>query len=395
MSIIRSGSGTAIRLFFWTFGLAVAGITAYTTRFFINGDAIAYIEMGESLRSGYWNGLINLTYSPGYPILLGIAQSVLDTNPFNELQVLRAVNFLCFVIAMASGEVLISLVIGDRRSSHQPPGYEDLPKNLQRALCYSMFLAASLVMVRIRLLNPDMLVLAVVIAASSIVVWIGRGPDSYFKFCLLGLLIGLGYIVKSFFLPFSAVFLFVAACCSGSVKKAFPRILTAILVMAMVISPYICSLSSKLGRFTYGELGKHVYAIVISGQGTPMHPIVVNQDPRTVLYDYDVPCTRPSGFDICYWNEGLRPKIDFSAHAKIIPGNISSIITQSPWLLFLAIWFIIQARFGKLILGPLIPPFRCCNSWRHFHRWDRSIQPPDDGTKVHRLLYVSGIRWFD
>jgi hypothetical protein len=356
MSNLQRDSNAVIRVFFWTFGLVVAGLTAYTTRFFINGDAISYIEMGESLRTWNWSGLVNLTYSPGYPVLLGIAQAVLDANPLNELQVLRVVNFLCFAIAMASGEFLISLVIDDSRSLEGPSGYTGIPKNLQRALCYAMFLTASLVMVRIRLLNPDMLVLAVVIAASSIVVWIRRCPDPYFKFCLLGLLIGLGYIIKSFFLPFSVVFLFVAACCSGSVKKALPRILTAIVVMAIVMSPYIWALSSRLDRFTYGELGKHVYAAMISGQGTPIRPNVVNQEPRVVLYEYDVPCTRPSGFDICYWNEGLKPKIDFVAHSKIIPGNISSIITQSPWLIFLALWFLIQARFGKLILGPLIPP---------------------------------------
>ncbi len=45
-------------------GSTIAAILTYTTRHFINGDALTYIEMGEALRRGDLWGLANLTYSP-------------------------------------------------------------------------------------------------------------------------------------------------------------------------------------------------------------------------------------------------------------------------------------------------------------------------------------------
>ena len=99
-----------IRLAYWAVGLTAGAILTYTTRYYLNGDGINYIEMGEALRHGWWSGLVNLTESPGYAFLLGLGQIVLNTNRLNELQLLKSVNFVCFVVAMAACELFVHIL---------------------------------------------------------------------------------------------------------------------------------------------------------------------------------------------------------------------------------------------------------------------------------------------
>ena len=73
-----------VRRAFWIIGLLLGALLTYTTRYFLNGDGINYIEMGEALRNGAWSGLVNLTESPAYAFLLGLGHIVLDTNTLAE-----------------------------------------------------------------------------------------------------------------------------------------------------------------------------------------------------------------------------------------------------------------------------------------------------------------------
>jgi 4-amino-4-deoxy-L-arabinose transferase-like glycosyltransferase len=350
---------SATRSAFWIIGPLAAATLAYTTRYFINGDAMTYIEIGESFINGRFSALANLTYSPGYPILLGFAESILKTNPLNELQTLKIVNFFCFLLGMAACEALMTLVRRDLKRC-EAAGERPLPIWMFDALCYSMFLVAGLVLVRLRLLNPDMLILALVLVVTAVILRIRESPNSYGRYVELGLAVGIGYLFRSFFFVFSPVFLLLAAVCSESLRRAIPRVLVAVLVTLVISAPLIAALSHRLGRFTYGEIGRHVYALWISGEGVPIHPNVINENPKTVLYRYDaqdnVKCTKPSGFDNCYWYEGFRPVFNPRVQAPIIAKNVVSVFLQAPWLLLIGIWYIFQWRLGNIKVGPIRPP---------------------------------------
>lgn len=346
-----------IRVAFWVLGIVLGGTMAYTGRYYINGDAIVYMEMGEALRYGHWWGLANLTYSPGYSIFLGLAQLLFQTTPANELQVLRTVNVFCLMAAMGACELVMVLVKNELdRIGYQ--GELPLPWPLVSALSYGMFLVAALALIRMRLMNPDMLVMAVVLAAAGVLLWIRENPIPYFKYVVLGIVTGVGYLIKSFFFPFSLIFFLAAGFSAGTLKRAVPRVTVAVVVMLVVCAPLLAALSGRLGRFTYGELGRLAYGVWISpsGVGEPIHPEIINRNPKVALYRYDVPCTRPSGFDICYWYEGFKPDIDMTAHLKIIVGNVLSVFTQVPWLALILLWFGLQWRTGSARAGSLLPP---------------------------------------
>lgn len=189
---------SCVRTAFWIIGPIFAAILAFTTRYFINGDAMTYIEMGEAVVKGEFRALANLTYSPAYPILLGLAQTVLDTNPLNEIQALKCVNFFGFLLAMACGDWLIHIAKRDL-DRLRTVGERPMPGWLISALCYSMFLVAGLVLVRLRLINPDMLVFAMVLLVTGVLMWIREEPSRLLKYVLLGAATGVGYLSKSFF----------------------------------------------------------------------------------------------------------------------------------------------------------------------------------------------------
>ncbi len=344
-----------IRIAFWILGPLAAAILAYTTRYFINGDAMAYIEMAEGLKDGRFSALANLTYSPGYPVLLCLAKSIMKTDPSNEIQLLKSVNFVCFLLAMAACEFLMTFlrkVLAESKTTD----IGLVPIWIFNALCYSMFLVASLALVRLQLINPDMLIFALVLFIAAIILQIRESPDAYSNYAVLGLASGIGYLSKSFLFVFSPVFFLLAAACSRSVKRALPRVLVAILLMLIIGSPLIAALSNRLGRFTYGELGRHAYAFLVSGEGDPIYPKVINEQPKTVLYRYDIQCTRPAGFDICYWHEGFRPVFNLGVHARIVVDNVASVFLQMPWLLLIGIWYLFQWRLGKVSIGSFRPP---------------------------------------
>jgi hypothetical protein len=348
-----------IRVAFWAFGLTAGAILAYTTRYYLNGDGINYIEMGDALRHGHWSGLVNLTESPGYAFLLGLGQIVLNTNRLNELQLLKSVNFVCFVVAMAACELFVS-TLKRQYSTLNINVREPLPFPVIRALTYGMFLFSTLSWIRLRLVAPEMMVFVFMVTSTSIVLWIKEDPDPYIKFVLLGVSTALGYLFKSFFFPFSAVFFVLGGLASGSLRKAVPRMILAALVMLVVSGPLIFSLSRTVGRFSFGEVGNFCYTTLIAGEGELTNPPkVLDKQPAVFFYKNNpfVDCTRPAGFDPCYWNEGIKPVVHIVTQLKVIPSHVLAILFDSPWLFIASIlWLIMQWRIGSLSLHGLWPP---------------------------------------
>jgi hypothetical protein len=349
----RNVWNTLIRAAYWTVGLTAGAILTYTTRYYLNGDGINYIEMGAAMRQGLWSGLVNLTESPGYAFLLGLGQIVLNTDRLNELQWLKCVNFVCFVAAMGACELFVymlkrqyvSLYEGTRRP---------LPFPLIRALSYSMFLFATLSWIKLRLVAPEMMVFVLMVTSTSTVLWIKEDSDPYLRFVLLGVSTALGYLFKSFFFPFSTLFFALAGIVCGSLRKAVPRILLGAMVMLMVSGPLIFALSRTVGRFSFGEVGNFCYTTLVAGEGELTNPPrILAKHPSILFYKNNpfVACTRPAGFDLCYWNEGVKPVVHIASQLKVIPGHVYDIVLDSPWLfLGVILWLMLQWQIGALSL---------------------------------------------
>lgn len=318
---------------FWIIGLTLASLLAYTNRYFINTDGLTYIEMGEGLRTGDFGKLVNLACSPLYAILLGIAQILLRTTPVTELPLLKMVNVLCFGLSMAACDVWVQRVT--RSFQENPPTQSlSIPLYAISTLLYALFLTVALSWVKIRLVNPDMLAFACVLASMTIVLWVRSGAQGYRVFALLGLVLGIGYVTKTYLLVYSVVFLTLAALAAGPVKKAIQGILVATVVLTIVSSPLIGALSYRLGRFSFGEGGSLAYTSELGAQGTPLHaPRELYDYPRVLYFHYDKDCTDAMGFDVAHWSLGLHADFNPAGFLKKIRANLEEFLGSSAWLL--------------------------------------------------------------
>ncbi len=343
------------RVLFWVLGLASGCILTYATRYYLNSDGINYIEMAEVFGRGEWSALVNLTESPGYAFVLGVAMMAFQPDRLAEVPVLKTVNFVGLVAAMAACELFVTRIrreVDDTEQIH--------PFCWIRALMYSFFLFAALDWIRMRLVAPDIFVCAIVLVAMSIVLWIRQTSPGLLKSLLLGGTCGIGYLFKSFFFPFSWVFFMWAGLVSGNLRKGVSTMVVAALAMGLVGSPLILALSEKVGRFSYGEAGNYNYAHFVAAKGEPISPPArLHSDPEVLGYDDGLvgECTYPAGFDLAAWSLGIRPVFDLRAQLGVLPGNLLDIYRQTPWLFLLVpIWFGVQAVSAAPRLGRIVPP---------------------------------------
>ncbi len=335
---------TRIQAAFWAIGILLGLSLVYADRFFINTDGLIYIEMGEGLRTGELSKLVNLACSPLYPVILGLLQIILKPDPFLELPLLKIGGIVGLILAMVSCEVLLSAL---RKNKHLPP-QNDTAARAVTTLIYALCLIAMLIWIKVRLMNPDIFVFAVVLFISSILVWIWADPVPYYKYGLLGLAIGVGYLTKTYIFVMSPVFLLAAALVSKKSWKILPRLLVAGFSILLVAAPLIIPLSQRVGRFSFGEIGSMAYTSEVAAQGAPIHgPEVLFQRPAVLAYHYSLPCTDAMGFDIAYWSLGLSAKLDYKDQIKAVYKNVGELLSHTLlFILSLGTWIAVLWRCG-------------------------------------------------
>jgi hypothetical protein len=343
-----------VRIGFWVFGALAAAILAYTTRHYVNGDAIAYLDMAEAFRERLWNEATLLGYSPGYSILLALFEYIVPTTPLNELFAVKFFNFVIFLAAMLACDFFVHRLTDEIQVGRERG---PLPSHVVKALVFSIFLVTSLIWVRIQIVAPDMLVFVFVLLSLSALLIIKRSPDRFVGFAFLGLTTGLGYICKTFFFPFSILLFALAALYCSSLKKAIPRILLSVGIMLILSAPVVISQSVKAGHVSIGEVGSYNYAYYVAGEGSPVHlPKLLHSDPDVLLYDQGTLSTFPHG-DPAYWAMGIKPVLNLRAQFNAIVKNVVDLITQiwAPTLVML-VWFFSQFRNAELPIPRIRPP---------------------------------------
>ena len=66
----------------------------------IDGDAVAYMDIGDLLRSHHWAGAVNAYWHPLYPATLALGHSLFHATRFTELHAYYFVNFGIFLLEL-------------------------------------------------------------------------------------------------------------------------------------------------------------------------------------------------------------------------------------------------------------------------------------------------------
>ncbi|MEI6084389.1 MAG: hypothetical protein WCS70_08820 [Verrucomicrobiota bacterium] len=272
----------------------------------MNPDGVSYLDLATYAVAGEWRHVVNAFWSPLYPGLLAVALAVVRPEPAAIFPLVHAVNFLVFLGALFCFERFLDELLIKVRDR----------VNILVAFGYTLFGWATLRMIGLEVVTPDLLVATFTIATVTVVLRIGREPVGCRKFLLLGVLLGLGYLAKAPMLVFGIVSLVVCG-------WLYRRVALAACMFVLIAGSWVLAISLAKGRPTIGDSARLNYAMFVNrvqygvhwqdAQGA-VHPTRKIGD-NPALYEFAQPIggSYPAWFDPSYWYEGVPVQINLRA----------------------------------------------------------------------------------
>ena len=324
----------------------------------MNADGISYLDMGDAYLQGDWQTAINTVWSPLYAWVLGLTLRIFDPPLRWEFPLVHLTNLLIFLVALICFEFFWRQVMSlhhTRVSMISNVSWVGLSDWALLSLGYLLFITASLVLIEIWAVTPDMLMSAFVYLAAGLVVQIRLGLTNWGRFIALGLILGMGYLAKAIMFPVALLLLGVVLLSVGDIRSAVPRVILAGLFFLLVVAPYVIIISLAQGKLTIGEAGAFTYAKHVNGvpfhhwqgdepsNGIPLHPSKQIFD-APAIYEFGKPIggTYPVAYDPSYWYAGLKANFDWGQQVRAM--------TVSGLFYFELFSF----QFGALVFGVLL-----------------------------------------
>lgn len=329
----------SVRLAFWFLATALAVAQAWFSRFLVSADSISYLDMSDGVMpGGDFHRLINGTWSPLYPFLLGIFRRAFHVSPVQEIVAAHFFNVTLFLFALACFE---KFAIAMTRMSVAGSATSPWPANRHSwvywSTLYCIFLWASLSMISLNALRPDMLLSAFVyLAVAELCSMVGKTP-SWRHYLLLGMIAGVGFLVKAPMLPIALVILAISVVVVRERRPAPKMALASLCVTLLIASIYFVPLSFSRGRLTLEESGLFNYLVHVdragpgwylenagAGEGTFLHsPRLLFSSPPAYEFGERKLVTHPLRFDPAEWMAGVRPRFIFRGEVREMRINLT------------------------------------------------------------------------
>ena len=331
---MKKNTGALTRISFWCTAALLGFSQAWWSRMTMGPDAISYLDMGDYFIKGEWSTALSSQWSPLYPGLLGLTLAIFKPSAYWEYPVVHLVLFGIFLFALWCFDFFLRQIILFRRQQSSVVEL-DVPDWIWMTIGYTLFLWASLELIRLSETTPDMLVAALFYLASGCLVRIRSGNAGWWTYSGLGLALGLGYLTKTVMFPVSLLCLSAAGLmCFGS-RRSILGVLGSSLLFVAVSAPFMVALSEKLGKPTFGETGmynvlqdiNHVWPYYWQGDGGqhgyPLHPPrKIFDRPATFEFASPVGGSYPIWYDPSYWVEGAKPRYQLREMAKNLVANL-------------------------------------------------------------------------
>jgi hypothetical protein len=350
--------GRKTRLILVAVVLLLALAQDWSGRDVFNTDGLSYLEMGEGLSHGNWKLAVNGTWSPLFPLILGVATRLLKPAPLHEMAVLHAVNFAILVFALLCFEFLLRQVLRWRDEVWpETDGDTRISSAGITLLGYAVFAWCALDLFTLRLLAPDLLQSGFLYIAFALLLRSRTKTLNWRDSVLLGLALAFAYLAKAPALPVALLVIGVTFVSQVSRPHGLARTALATVVFAVTIAPLVLALTHDRGHLTFGESARINYAWYVAGapyrhwqgenapgsSGIPRHPTrKILAEPPVYEFASPLPGTYPVWIDPSYWYEGIQIRIAARRQAGRLISNVKGL-----YAFFFNPHAIQQARRGK------------------------------------------------
>ena len=191
-----------------------------------------------------------------------------------------------------------------------------------------LFVWATLGLINLWAITPDLLVATLVFVAFGLLTRIARGFTGGLTCVLLGLVLGLAYWAKAALFPLGLVFL-ASAFLIAPRPVRFTRTALAAGGFAALALPLVAVLSAQKGRSTFGDSGKLNMAWFVGrqpqllwrGPEAEHPPRLLLDEPAVYEYGDGPGGTYSPWFDPSYWQEGTRLSIGVEGQARALAAS--------------------------------------------------------------------------
>ena len=240
----------------------VQGLAARHT---LDADGVSYLNIAHQCARGDWHALVNGYWSPGYPFLLTLWLKVWNPSHYWEPLAVRMQAVASLVVALACFEHFLTVFFQYRQQlagAAAEDGGEAIPDGAIRLAGYSFFLWITVFLTPAHLDQPEILVFAFYLLAASVCMQLELSNREWWRHILLGVVLGLAYLVKAVMFPLAFAFLAVLVL-RRERWRFLPRMLAAVVFFAAVSVPFVLALSQSKGRLTFGDAGAVNYRQMI------------------------------------------------------------------------------------------------------------------------------------
>jgi len=341
----------------------------------VDGDAVAYMDIGDLIRGHQWAGVINGYWNPLYPAALSLGHILFHATRYTELRAYYMVNFGIFLLEMFAVVAFTDALtqLRDlREAAHESETRASflLDRYTLRYLGLGLLMISTQRELSMGKIRPDALLQALLLLGLAAL--LKNLATSYPRYAaLMGFALGLAYLTKSFALLFTLLCVIVLIVFRLYWQKHTPtrvaaNALLALVCFIIVAGPFIAALSKQKGRLDFGESGALNYAWFVSGtekmhlQPNPAslfgaaevhlkHPEnQLLQTPPIFSYKQLPYGTYPDWFDPSFWNDRIKPHTNPHLAIIILSQCFLRVIRclanhPEPWLL-LALLFLLGAR---------------------------------------------------
>ena len=304
------------RLFwFWRLlAVTLAGLQAWDYRFqtFL-GDCVSYFDMARTAYHGNPDVLINGTWCPLYPALIGLVFFLFNPPTLWVYLWVHALNVVLFLVTLGAFEFFFRQLVRQRLPvTDCPSGYTHIAGSTLLCASYLAFISMSLCFLGVNLDVPDMIVNACTFAAAGLLIK-ASVHQHWRDYAALGAVCAIGFLGKTVFGPLSVLVAFCITVQSCPIERKLRHLSAFVIVFLLLAAPFVIALSDKLGHFSLGEIGKITYAETIGQQYNSLHPqgAELKHPPakiysRPPVYYFDLP--GGGTYSLCtyrtYWLDG-------------------------------------------------------------------------------------------